>query len=191
MRQEVARLVEDLDPELGIRDRDVHVQAEDHERADDVLQLLLEHLVPLVVCDLLLLPARKRVRARAGDAKTLRLEQLGQRAAHLAQLVARLADVRADGGADLDHRLHHLPLDLVAQPGGRPREQRVDVRVELTRRVDDLVLLLDADREQALATHAGPSITNVGTTLPAPAVTLSKAAAETRVMNPPALPLNR
>jgi hypothetical protein len=55
--------------------------------------------------------------------------------------------------------------------------------------VDDLVLLLDADRQEAFRAHAGPSMTNVGTTLPAPAVTLSSAAAETRVMKPAGRPI--
>src|SRR5439155_509022 len=73
----------------------------------------------------------------------------------------------------------------------RGAQERVDVRVELPSLVDDLVLLLDADREKALPAHAASSTTNVGTTLPAPAVTLSRAAAETRVMKPPARPSNR
>ena len=191
MRQEIACLVEDLDAQLGIRDRHVHVQAEDDQRADHVLELLLQHLVALVVGDLLLVPARERVGPGARDAQPFGLEKLSQGPPHLAELVAGLVDVLADGGAHLDHRLHHLPLDLVAQPRRRLREQGVDVRVELTVRVDDLVLLLDADREQAVATHAGPSTTNVGTTLPAPAVTLRRAAAETLVMKPPARPLKR
>ena len=131
------------------------------------------------------------MRACAGDAQPFGLQQLRQSAPHLAELVASLVDVFANGGAHLDHRLHHLPLHLVAQARRRFRKQGVDVRVELTCRVDDLVLLLDADREQAFSTHAGPSTTNVGTTLPAPAVTLRRAAAETRVMKPPARPLKR
>src|SRR5439155_157377 len=47
VREEVARLVHDLDPALAVGDTDVHVYAEDEELADDVLQLLLEDLVPL------------------------------------------------------------------------------------------------------------------------------------------------
>src|SRR5438105_13563441 len=110
---------------------------------------------------------------------------------HLAQLLARLVDVLADGRPDLDHRLHHLPLHLVAERCRGRRQQRVDVRVKLTGGVDDLVLLFDADREKAVPTHAGPSTTNVGTTLPAPAVTFSSAAADTRVIKPPGRPSKR
>src|SRR5712692_8846948 len=131
------------------------------------------------------------MRPRACNPKAFRLEELRERSPHLAQLVLRLVDVFADGGADLDHRLHHLALDLVAKLRRRLRQERVDVRVKRPGGVDDLVLLLDADREQALVPHAGPSTTNVGTTLPAPAVTFSKAAAETRGMKPPARPLKR
>src|SRR5258706_8669155 len=131
------------------------------------------------------------MRARAGDAHALRLQQVGERAAHVRQLLARLVDVLAYGGADLDDRLHHLPLDLVAQLGGGGGKERVDVRVQLPRRVDDLVLLLDADRQQPIFAHTDPSMTNVGTRLPAPAVTFSSASADTLVMNPPARPLKR
>src|SRR4029077_20684065 len=174
-----------LDAPLLVGDRDVDVEAEDDQGADDVLKLLLEHLVPVVVGDLLLLPARKRMGSSAGQAHALGLQKVGQRLAHLTELLPRLAHVFADGGADLDHRLHHLPLHLVAEPGSGVAEKRVDMRMQRTRRVDDLVLLLDADREHPVPSHAAPSTTNVGTTLPAPAVTLSRAAAETRVMKPP------
>jgi len=131
------------------------------------------------------------MRPCTSDPHLFRPEQPGQRAAHVSQLFARLVDVLADRGADLDDRLHHLPLDLVAQLGLGLRQQGVDVRVQLAGRVDDLVLLLDADREQAFSTHAEPSITNVGTRLPAPAVTFRSAAAETRVMKPRVRPSNR
>src|SRR5437773_2687456 len=145
------------------------MEPKDDERAHDVLELDLEHLVTLVLGDLLVFPARERMGARAGDPQSLRLEELGQGVSHLAELVARLVDVLADGGADLDHGLHHLPLDLVAQLRCSRRQQGVDMRVELARGVDDLVFLFDTDRQKAVPTHAGPSTTNVGTTLPAPA----------------------
>src|SRR5436309_237299 len=191
MGQEVAGLIQDFDAMLPVRDCHVHVQPEDDQRPHHVLQLFLEHLVAVVVGDLLLLPARERMRAGAGDAHAFRLQQVGQRAAHVRQLVPRLVDVLAYGGSDLDNRLHHLPLDLLPELRSGGREQRVDVRVELPRRVDDLVLLLDPDRQQPVLAHADPSMTNVGTRLPAPAVTFRRASAETRVMNPPARPLKR
>ena len=191
MRKEVAGLVEHANPQLRIGDRDVHVEPKDDERAHDVLELDLEHLVTLVLGDLLVFPARERMGARAGDPQSLGLEELGQGVSHLAELVARLVDVFADGGADLDHRLHHLALHLVAQLRCSRRQEGVDMRVELARGVDDLVFLFDTDRQKAVPTHAGSSTTNVGTTLPAPAVTLRSAAAETRVMKPPGRPSNR
>src|SRR5437868_498434 len=128
------------------------------------------------------------MRAGARDAQTRRLQEVGQRLAHLAQLMTGLVDVLAHGGPDLDHRLHHLPLHLFAESLLGGGQQRIDVRMELPGGVDDLVFLFDPDRQKAVATHAGPSTTNVGTTLPAPAVTFSRAAADTRVMKPPGLP---
>src|SRR5439155_838392 len=74
VREEVARLVHDLDPALAVGDTDVHVYAEDEELADDVLQLLLEDLVPLVLGDLLLLPVREGVRAGRRETQPVRLE---------------------------------------------------------------------------------------------------------------------
>ena len=62
MRQEVARLVHHLDATLAIGYPDVHVEAEDEELTDDVLQLVLEDLVALGLGDLLILPVRERVR---------------------------------------------------------------------------------------------------------------------------------
>ena len=58
------------------------------------------------------------------------------------------AHVLADRRADLDDRLVHLALDLVAERRRSRREQLADVRAQLPRGgVDDLELFLDADGE--------------------------------------------
>ena len=127
----------------------------------------------------------------AGQPQAFGLEQAGEVAAHIGKLVAGLTHVGADGGPDLDHRLHHLALHLVAQARRGGGQKRVDVRAQLALGVDDHVLLFDADREQArIRGHQAPR-TNVGTTLPAPAVTLSRAAADSRVRQPVARPSKR
>ena len=159
------------------------VQPEDEQLAYHVLELVLEDLVALVLGDLLILPVRERMRARRRDAQADGAEQGGERAAQLEDLRTGFADVGADLRAGLDHRLQHLGLHPVAQAGTRRGEKRVDVALQLAAAVDDLELLLDADREPRYLTdpHAAPSITYVGTTLPAPAVTLSSALEESRV----------
>ena len=59
---------------------------------------------------------------------------------------ARLLNVAADAGADLDLRLDHLGLDLLAEQHLALFEHLRDVRAQLARlRVDDLKLLLDAE----------------------------------------------
>ena len=88
--------------------------------------------------------------ATASPARSAALDQL---VADPENLVAQLGDVGTDPRADLDDRLVHLPLDLIAEGRGRGGEQCDDVRPELPRlRVDDLELLFDAQRE---AVHEG------------------------------------
>src|SRR5437762_14379157 len=62
-------------------------------------------------------------------------------------------------------------------------EELRDVRFQLARRgIDDLVLLLDAERERRWLHRA--STTNVGVCDPPPAVTLTRAAVDRRDMHP-------
>jgi hypothetical protein len=56
VREEVASFVHHLDAQLAVGDPDVHVQTEDEQLANDVLQLLFEDLVALVLGDVLVLP---------------------------------------------------------------------------------------------------------------------------------------
>ena len=57
-----------------------------------------------------------------------------------------LVDARADLGADLDDRLMHLALDVIAEGRRARREELGDVRPQLPRgRIDDLEFFLDAD----------------------------------------------
>src|SRR5512144_1490738 len=154
MRQEVARLVDHLDAQLRVGDADVHVHREDQQLADDVLQLVLEQLVALQLGDPLVLPAGERVGAGGDEPQPVAGQQAAQRAAQPHHLLARLRGVPADLRADLDDRLHHLGFDVVAEHRLRDPEQRVDVRLEFAGPVDDLELLLDADREIAFRVDA-------------------------------------
>src|SRR3989441_2553691 len=85
-------------------------------------------------------------------------------------------------GADLHDRLIQLGLHL-GQDQMISGEELRDVRFELARRgIDDLVLLLDAERERRWLHRA--STRNVGTCDPPPAVTLTSAAVESRDRQP-------
>src|SRR5207302_3882373 len=147
MRQEVARFVHHLDASLAVRDPDVHVQAENEELADDVLQLVLKYFVALGLGDLLVLPMREGVRARGGDPEADGLKERRERAPQGRDLRARFADIGADLRARLDDRLHHLRLDLLAQARTSGCEERLAMALELPFGINDLELFLYADRQ--------------------------------------------
>ena len=147
MRQEIPRLIHHLDALLAIGDADVHVQAEDQQLADDVLQLLLEHLVPLLLGDELLLPMRERVRSGGDEAETVALQERRERAARGRDLLAGLRDVRADPRPDLDDGLQHLRPRALLEVRLGGGEQRLAVRFQVAVAVDDLELFLDPDGE--------------------------------------------
>src|SRR5207237_6084093 len=105
VREEVARLVHDLDPSLAVRNADVNMQAEDQKLSDHVLHLVLADLVAVLLGDLLVLPVRERMRPRGRDPETDGAKQAGERAAQPQHLFARLAYVRADLRPDLDDGL--------------------------------------------------------------------------------------
>ena len=147
VRQEVARLVEELDRAGPVGHGDVDVQPEDQQRARQLLQLFDDVLVALAGREDLVLPVRKRMRAGGRDAQPDALGALRELAADVADLVLELGDVGADLRADLDDRLVELALDLIAERGAR-RQQLGHVRAQLPGLgVHDLELFLDADGE--------------------------------------------
>jgi len=158
VREEVARFVHHLDPLLAIGDPDVDVQPEDEELADDVLQLLLEHLVALVLGDELVLPVRERMRAGGHQAEAVALQQRCERPPSVRDLVARLADVGADPSPDLDDGLHHLGLHALLEVRLRRADEQFAVALQLAIAVDDLELLLDPDGQPLdVALHCSTS----------------------------------
>src|SRR2546426_2637368 len=76
--------------------------------------------------------------------------EAGNNAAQARDIRARLLDVFADAGADLDHRLNHLGLDLLAQQHPAFVEELRDMRAQLTRLwIDDLKLFFNSECELA------------------------------------------
>ena len=132
---------------------DVHVQAEDQQRARQLLQFLDDVVVADAGRDDLVFPARERMRAGGGDREADPLGRARELAAVAEDLLAQLADVGADLRADLDDRLVHLALDLLAQHRRARRQELGHVRPQFSALgVDDLELLFDAERE---AVHEG------------------------------------
>ncbi len=155
VRQEVERLVHDLEGERAVLDADVHVQAEDQVRAREHLHLLHDLVVARVGEDLLVGPVREGVRAGRSHAHPVLPRQPDDLGPHLADVLPHLRDVLADAGADLDDRLVHLGLDPLLQDEPALLQNLLDVGAQLPRlRIDDLELLLDAEREGGFF-HAG------------------------------------
>src|SRR5690606_17820841 len=107
-----------------------------------------ELLVALAGRDELVLPVRERVRACGGKLDARAVRDFQHRAAHPADLYARLLDGIAHPRASLDLRLHELLLYLGSAHA--PLMQKLlDIRGQLARvGVDDLVLFLDAEVER-------------------------------------------
>ena len=153
VRQEVAHLVHQVDHHRPIRHADVHVQAEDQERPRQLLQFLDDVVVADAGRDDLVFPARERMRAGRGHREADALGGARQLAAVAEDLLAQLVDVGADLRADLDDRLVHFALDLLAQHRRARRQELGHVRTQFAAlRVDDLEFFFDAEGE---AVHEG------------------------------------
>ena len=131
------------------------VQAEDQQRPRQLLQLFDDVLVALAGGDDLIHPVRERMGAGGGDAQADALRGVGEIAPGADDLRRQLLDRSADLRADLDDRLVHLALDVLAEGRRARREQLGDVRAQLPGRgIDDLEFFLDADGEGVV--HGGP-----------------------------------
>ena len=100
MREEIARLVHDVDGRLAIRNSHVHVQSEDQVRPRDLLHVFHDLLVALAFRDELIAPVRERMRAGGGDlhpAPAPRARASWVRNSH--DMRARIDDRLADLGA--------------------------------------------------------------------------------------------
>src|SRR2546425_164749 len=126
----------------------MNVQAKNEERPSNSLQLLDQQLVSFIVKDLLVLPARKRMR-RGGDNHQISFcRQARDDAAQAGNIRARFLNVLADAGADLNHRLDHLRLDLLAEDHLAFFQEFRDVRTQLARfRINNLEFFFDSQRE--------------------------------------------
>jgi len=81
------------------------------------------------------------------------LQQGGERPPGVRDLLAGLADVRADARPDLDDGLHHLGLHALLEVRLRRADERLAVALQLAIAIDDLELLLDPDGQPLDAVH--------------------------------------
>ena len=88
--------------------------------------------------------------AGPGDGKTDPIRRGAQLRADLQHLVLEARHVLTNRSANLDDRLMHLALDVIAECGRTRREQLRDMGPQFPRcGIDDLKLFLDADGEGA------------------------------------------
>ena len=78
MRQEIARLVHDVDCYFAIGNSDVHVQSEDEIGARQLLHVFDYFLVAFALGNELIAPMRKRMRARRRNLQSAPACELGQ-----------------------------------------------------------------------------------------------------------------
>src|SRR5258708_3010452 len=84
----------------------------------------------------------------SGDAESLGPGKSGDSGAKFDCICARLLNVSADAGANLDHRLMHFRLHLLTQEHAALVHHLGYMRTELARdRIDDLKLFFDSKRE--------------------------------------------
>src|SRR6267378_531053 len=182
MRQDIARHIERVDQKLAILDADVDVRAEDEQPLRQLAHVLPYAQVALQRRDLLIDPRGEWMGARGGDLEPVPGHQFQDLSAQSHQLGACLRRRPAHLGADLHNRLVQLRLYLRQHEVIAAQDFR-DVRFQLAGLgIDDLVLLLDPQGERGRL-HRG-STTNVGVCDPPPAVTLTRAAVDRRVMHP-------
>src|SRR5438477_3351421 len=74
-----------------------------------------------------------------------------QLASKIDDLLSRASRVAADLGAELDHRLMHLRLNVLFQNHFAAGENLLNVRTQLARfRIDDLEFFLDSESEDVI-----------------------------------------
>ena len=81
VRQEISRGIHQVDLRLAVLDADVDVHAEDQQRLGEHLHFVDQRVVVFVRRDLLIFPARERMRRGRGDAQALALGERRRRCA--------------------------------------------------------------------------------------------------------------
>ena len=159
VRQEIARLVHEVDAQLVVLDADVHVHAADDEAAADAGEVAGDGLVALALGRLLRAPAREGVGGGGDGGEAVLAGEARQRCG--AGLASSAPAARGGGvhaGADLDLRLQELARHLALQRllGGFEQGVRHLAHEVPARAVDEQVLFLDADGEGGVLEGHGP-----------------------------------
>src|ERR1043166_9620169 len=103
MRQEISRLIHDIDPVFAVGNSDVHVQPEDETSPGDLLHVVNGDSIAVVRRDLLVHPMREWMSAGRSDHPSITSRDRGQLAAKADNLLPRAVNVAANLRAKLDH----------------------------------------------------------------------------------------
>src|SRR6266702_1446658 len=177
MREEITRLVHDVDSLLAIGNSHMYVQTKDQIGSGDLLHVFDNCRVALVHRDELVHPMRKRMRTGGSNLETVARRQFCQLPPKIDNLLPGNARVAANLCAELHHRLVHLGLDALLQNHFAAIQNLLDVRSQFACfRIDDLEFLLDAESEDMI-TSLHPSKFNcllAATLIPNLALALQK-----------------
>src|SRR6266480_6943627 len=105
MRQEITRLVHDVDRLFAVRDSDMNVQAKSQTDPRNLLHVIYDCGVALVCRDQLIHPMRKGMRAGGGYYQPVLRRNFGQLSAKCSDLPSRVSGIAANLGADFHNRL--------------------------------------------------------------------------------------
>src|SRR5207245_7643889 len=90
VREEIARLIHDVNRTLPIRNADVHMQTEDEIGASELLHVLDDLLISLALSNKLIAPVRKRMRHHRGNLQSAATCQFRDAAAQLNHVSTRI-----------------------------------------------------------------------------------------------------
>ena len=160
MRQEVAHLVHEVDPQLLVLDADMDMHAADEQTVGHGLHVVGEPLIALLVHIVLLPPIAEGVRRCCDRSEAVIAARPGDTAAQAAQFLPNLADVGANARADFHLGLKKLVGDLLPEfPDAFVDQAFGRIRRQVTRlHIDQEVFLLDTQCEGRFGYHHGPSI---------------------------------
>src|SRR5439155_17181785 len=157
MRQKIARLIHHVNGHFAIGYAYVHVQSKNKIRTSEQLHVLNNLLVTFALGDVLVAPVRKRMRADRGDLEPCLAGELGEFAAKIKDVCARVLDRIANLSAELDHGLVHLGFDLLFEHDLAALENFLNVRTQLARvRINNREFLLNPESKGVLlGAHSG------------------------------------
>ena len=148
MRQEIAKLVHQVDAAVGRVDAHMHVHPADQHPPHHAGQVAGQHVVAVLVGMGLVAPIREGVAGGRDRGEVVACRAVRHGGAQAPEILARLGHIAADAAADLDLAIEEFRADLILKPVAAILHQaggRVGQREAVA--IDQQVFFLDADGE--------------------------------------------